>query len=124
VVFAWGFCVFGYVSWWYFVVNLWWIVWQRWSGDGHFFMVEKQDTFLNFIFGWARPVARLLLGSGRGGGRGSGSAWVGTQDQERRDSDDDDADNDEDHERIGEAGSFARRSGGGVHGLLDARTGS
>jgi hypothetical protein len=27
VVFDWGYCVFRGVSWWYFVVNSWWIVW-------------------------------------------------------------------------------------------------
>jgi hypothetical protein len=64
--------------------------------------------------------SRLLLGGGRGGGVGGGSAWVGTEDKECRDGGDDDADNDEDHERIGEACSFARRSGGRVHGSLDA----
>jgi hypothetical protein len=99
------------------VVNLWWIVWQRWSGDGHFFVVEKQDIFLNFILG-------LLLRGGRGGGIGGLAARVGTEDKECRDGGDDDADDDEDQERIGEACSLARRSGGEGHGWLDARTGS
>jgi hypothetical protein len=66
----------------------------------------------------------LLLGGGRGGGVGRLAGRVGTQDEECRDGYNDDANDDEDHERIGVAGSLARRSGRRFHGWLDARPGS
>jgi hypothetical protein len=58
VVFVREFCVFRGVSWWSFVVKLWWIVWQRWPADGHFFGAITWDTFFNFIFGVEFPLAR------------------------------------------------------------------
>jgi hypothetical protein len=36
------------------VVLLWWIVWQTWSADGHFFGVLNWDSSVGFIFGYSR----------------------------------------------------------------------
>lgn len=98
------------------MVKLWYFAWQSWRVDGHFFTVETAGHPFQIYF--QRDGRRLLLGGGHGvAGRFAGR--IGAEDEERRDSDNDDANDDEDHERIREAGSLVRRSGG-FHDSLDA----
>jgi hypothetical protein len=43
----------------FFVVKVWWDVWQTWTKTRHFAAFEKQDRFSNFILRQGKRERRL-----------------------------------------------------------------